>query len=134
MKLHADLTHERAPWSAVREPEESKGVWRLDSTENGLRQRLRLRPHPKGSRHVDASKVLLLVAAAAVVATVAVAVAVVLTPRGRFEGAAGRRATTHRERRRLGYLAATVGAGYVGTFMDSSLIISIDQVTTLLAI
>ena len=56
MKLQRHLTHPRAPWAPAPSAEaEVEAVYKLDKSENALRQRCRLRRVEGGTRHPEAS-------------------------------------------------------------------------------
>ena len=56
MKLQRHLTHPRAPWAPAPSAEaEMEAVFKLDKSENALRQRCRLRRVEGGTRHAEAS-------------------------------------------------------------------------------
>ena len=57
MKLQRHLTHPRAPWAPApsAEAEVDTEVYKLDKSENALRQRCRLRRVEGGTRHPEAS-------------------------------------------------------------------------------
>ena len=56
MKLQRQLTHPRAPWAPAPSAEaEMEAVFKLDKSENALRQRCRLRRVEGGTRHPEAS-------------------------------------------------------------------------------